>query len=133
MDPRSRRGMSQRGLTLLEVVVAVALLVLLAAATTPLLREAARLGEAHEPLPDTAALGLAVDQFLADPAAHGFEHEIPERGNFVATDLGLRGAVHFQRLAAPGPEADGSWMVFRGGGAKVFRWEAKPEVPVVER
>ena len=62
----------QRGLTLLEVLIASAILALLAAASVPLLHEA--LGDLAEPVPqlELGDLSVLADRFMKAPSEFGF-------------------------------------------------------------
>ena len=119
---------SRAGLTLIEVVVALALLTLVAVTCLPLLRQAT-----HFPLPVDRSLrvhavrGLA-DHFLEAPEHFGYD-ELSYAGYLSGPDDIDEDPLAFRRLEPRESEIDHHWMAFTRDGVRVFRWVPAPPEP----
>jgi prepilin-type N-terminal cleavage/methylation domain-containing protein len=132
----------RRGLTLIEVVAATALLTLIVSASVPILGAARRDLAASRAVPDGAAAESfedAVDDLLLQQ--RGLAAELPEQ----PAGLELRWQSDGQEFAATATmltaaRADDDerrsshcWVRFRGGEAEAVRWLSLPDLPEGER
>lgn len=139
---------SPRGLTLLEVLVATAILAMLAGAVVPSIAQAlARLRPvAKASIVDIADLGVVADQFIAEPEA--FEkglaasqlHEIefkqigwptdePRFEKFTAQPIRIQAI----RRAGGDESETHLWLSFSCDGVSVMRWVSIPPPPPPQR
>jgi len=145
MTPRSSLTLShpRNGLTMLETLIASALLAVLAAATLPLIvRSLAVLGaRSNSPSPDVtlADLSALADEFLEQPMRFGLAnaslHTVDSiEINWPATFL--KGLEHTGMPLPPvlvrssrsaDSDADHLWLRFECGGFAVRRWVALPK------
>ena len=132
----------RRGLTLIEVVAATALLTLIVSASVPILGAARRDLAASRAVPDGAAAESfedAVDDLLLQ--RRGLAAELPEH----PAGLELRWQSDGQEFAATATmltaaRADDDerrsshcWVRFRAGEAEAVRWLPLPDLPEGER
>jgi prepilin-type N-terminal cleavage/methylation domain-containing protein len=128
----------RRGLTLIEVVAATALLTLIVAASVPILGAARRDLAASRAVPDGAAAESfedAVDDLLLQQ--RGLAAELPEHPaglelrwqsngqEFEATATMLTAA----RAADDKRRSSHCWVRFRAGEAEAVRWLLLPDLP----
>jgi prepilin-type N-terminal cleavage/methylation domain-containing protein len=115
--------MSRRGLTLLEILVAVVLLATLTATCVPVLRIA--LAALHPPDRQFELLDLAqvAGSFMADPSAFGIE-AVPRasEGRISWPNQPDRPAITVRLVTIDDPDAEHGWVVFSSGGWTVQRW-----------
>ena len=115
--------MCRRGLTLVEVLASTVLLALIAAACTPLLRQATRLmcdpGHSFE----LFELSRLADALISDPTAFGLE-SVHGQSNFEVawSDQPDRSAVAVRLLTADTEDVDHAWLTFACDGWVVSRW-----------
>lgn len=112
---------ARAGLTLIEVVVALALLTLIAVTCLPLLRQATRFPHAVDRSLRVRAMGNLADSFLEAPERFGHD-ELSGVGYLSGADAVGGDPLAFRRLEAREPELDHHWMAFTRGGVRVFRW-----------
>ena len=124
LSPNSPRA----GLTLIEVVAALALLTLVAVTCLPLLRQATdfprpvdRSSRVH------TALTLA-EKFLEDPESFGYD-ELSDMGYLSGPGAVDEDPLTFRRLEPREREIDHHWMAFTRDGVRVFRWVPVPPEP----
>lgn len=115
----------RRGLTLLEALIAVAILSLLAATSIPILRKS--LAVLHEPPPEIRLDELAdlADAVIADPQAFGLEPDAFSALQpliLLWPDDPTRSAVHVLHLQPN--DGDSAWHIFTCDGWSVSRWTA---------
>lgn len=140
------------GMTLLEVLIATAILAMVTAACLPVISQVMTLLR-HDKLPDAVVdivdLGIVADAFVSSPATFGWKekplHQI-ERWEFqwpVAVGAGgaggtggagddevaFRPAIRVQAIARRGGDAsaDHLWLHFECDDVGVCRWVAIPE------
>lgn len=119
--------MTRRGLTLIETLVAAALLTLVATAVAALLADVRRLSAPAEPEDARfVQLSLLADAALADPAAF----ELPRLRDIDSAPIPLLPPEHFEPPTPratvrklPGQAADGSlrWLCFEAADEFVVR------------
>jgi prepilin-type N-terminal cleavage/methylation domain-containing protein len=124
-----------RGLTLLEVLIATALLAILAVASVPVIARAMTLLNADS-IPGTiqvADLAAVADAFIAKPADFGLGeqplHEIDVAQIDWPEDSSIESgpAITIRALrCADGPECDHLWLVFECERLAVCRWVFVP-------
>lgn len=127
----------KRSFTLLETVVAAALLAMLAASAISALRSITLAADRAGETIDVGAFSLIVDDLLADPAGYG----LPQLADGAAWD-GLvvrhpehaaeitirRTAPQYLSATMPGaPPRRHAWLIFESRGAAVVRWLPLPE------
>ncbi len=115
-----------RGLTLIEVPAATALLAMMAAACVPLLRQSMRAAREPEHPIELLELAEIASGFLSDPSSLELGQE---RGSAEIPwpDHPERPPIAFERLMSESVDADHAWMTFTCAGLTVSRW-----VPVEE-
>lgn len=131
--------MNHRGLTLIEVLAATALLTILAVTCVPLLRAA--LGSFHHQSTSTEIdLALIADHLLQDPALFGFKDEDQLVAMDSPTDVAVPDkvaemielaepiSVTVTCLRATDPEIEHGWLVIRYGDQVVPRWLKIPTI-----
>ena len=131
-----------RGLTLVEVLIATAILAMVSIACLPLLQQ----GLAHLAVPPPANFELdelseAADRFLTDPTSFGITDvgELIKQGDAVfswphpkdaAQDVGAsiepRPPILVRCLLPNDPKANHAWAIFECDGQSVARWIALP-------
>jgi prepilin-type N-terminal cleavage/methylation domain-containing protein len=124
-----------RGLTLLETLIATAILATIAGACVPVVARAmALLRRPSEPRVGQADLSIVADAFMADPAAFGVDHE--EMPNLVSFQMAWpagaalpppTSSVNVRVLRAADAEVDHAWVLFECEGTRSMRWLAVPE------
>lgn len=117
--------MNRRGLTLLEVIAATALLTVVVAACLPMLAEARRWAECQQKTETLSELMRVADDFLVDPSKYGVNPDDVTKPGFVAeisTDSisDHLGIVSIRLLTAAG--ADHVWLRFDAVGRSVLRY-----------
>lgn len=129
---------TRRGLTLLEVLIATAMLAAMAVACLPLMQSAAAVFNEPTGEVDLDAFTELVDQVIAEPAAFGLTlatFESPTEFAWPADHTQPAVVVH--RIARAGPvETEdessaldrGFWLVFTCGPWQLYRWHP-PEPP----
>lgn len=114
--------MTRRGLTLLEVVLATALLALASIGMASALGSITR--PVAQPASDVHVLADAIDEVLRDPARHHLD-----AGAIAATGHGLLSldgtTVQITVMTRSGR---GAWLEFREGKLRIARWVRVPEV-----
>jgi prepilin-type N-terminal cleavage/methylation domain-containing protein len=130
-----------RGLTLLEVLLASAILATLAVACVPLLHESlTALVEPPEPTFDLNELADVADQFLADPTRFGMadSRQLLEQGSVTITWPASKGdhedetviphlpPINVRCLLADDSKVDHAWALFECDGQTIARWIAMP-------
>tara|TARA_Y100001933_G_C18894875_1_gene519930 strand:+ start:390 stop:791 length:402 start_codon:yes stop_codon:yes gene_type:complete len=121
--------MNRRGLTLLEVIAATALLTVVVAACLPMLAEARRWAESQQKTETLSELMRVADDFLVDPSKYGVDPDDVAKPGFVAeisTDsvADHLGIVSIQLLTAA--DADHAWLRFDAVGRSVLRYSTLP-------
>ena len=114
----------RRGLTLIEVLAATALLAMMAAACVPLLRQSMRAAREPEIPIEPYELAEIADGFLADISELGQE---PGYGEMPWPDNPERPPIAFEQLTSEDVGANHFWVTFTCAGLTVSRW-----VPVEE-
>ncbi len=130
-----------RGLTLLETLIASAILAMLAAACLPMIaRAAVLLRDRSEPdQTRTVDLAAAADAFMIEPERFGIERDVIERFERTQFEWPVIGAdsepspnlsIAVHALKSSNEEVGHCWLIFecedRGGGV-VSRWLALPK------
>lgn len=126
-----------RSFTLLETVVAAALLAMLAASAISAIRSITLAADRAGETVDVGALSLIVDDLLADPPEHGLPqladgaawHGLVVRHPEHPAQITIRRTAP-QHMAAtmPGaPPRRHAWLIFESGGAAVVRWLPLPD------
>lgn len=112
----------RRGLTLLEVLFASALLALLAAAVTPLLLNVRQSLEVQPSPPLHGALQELADTFFSDPAVFGIDdmHHL-DRIELTWAETPQREPITVRRLAAQDEPTSHVWFAFESGDSFVLR------------
>jgi type II secretory pathway pseudopilin PulG len=130
--------MLHRGLILLEVLIATALLAMMAAACMPVMAQAMRALQIDEPPRSIEMINLAhfADSVLAHPESFGFEQqsdvlnadnmELPWPAEAVTTKSASVPPVRITALRGADPEVDHAWLAFECDGLVVHRWLAVP-------
>lgn len=116
---------SRAGLTLIEVVVALALLTLVAVTCLPLLRQATHFPRPVDRSLRVRAVGRLADDFLEAPERFGYD-ELSAVGTLSGSDAVDGDPLVFRRLEPRELEIDHHWMAFTRGGVRVFRWVPDP-------
>ena len=121
----------RRGFTLLEVVLAIALLSAITVTALPLLVEATRSRVPPVTMVETSELGAFADAVMRDEAAVA---RIAEGSDvrLAWRDAPTRSAVVARRLGPSTPSVDGLphyWVEFRCGDARVLRYRRINEQP----
>ena len=137
--------MKCRGLTLLEVLIATAILAVLAAAVAPLIARAGMLLLAS---PESVSkvdifdLAALADAFLAEPNSFGIEetplHKIGQLEIEWPVNDGddhrrppaaerSRSSVTVQAMPSNDPASDHLWLAFTCGDLTIYRWVSIPE------
>ena len=124
--------MNRHGLTLIETLLATALLALLASTCVPVLAEALAALRVQAPGIDIVELGLAADTLLENPESHGLATILDDDSNAVVEvpwpTIGIEstGPVDMPitvRAMSPAPEsAEHTWIVFSCDDTFVIRW-----------
>ncbi|MEW6747316.1 MAG: type II secretion system protein [Planctomycetota bacterium] len=115
-----------RGLTLLEVLLATALLSFATVALLPFLKEGLAVLRA-EPRPDPSVLATFADTFLQDSCAFAFE-ELPEQEELAPLNGAGLEAVRVERLHPVNSEKrHHHWILFQAGELLVLRWHREEE------
>lgn len=154
MSLKHYKSITRRGLTLLEVLAASAMLAIITAACLPLLAEARRYADTVREPDRFADLVLIADAVMADPEVFGLDAEVMTKDGFEAeiSTLDLHDRVkltsHDEASIAPlnsvsirlltgepasNIESDGEqtfnhgWLVFRLGRASTLRYIELPE------
>ncbi|MEW6741428.1 MAG: prepilin-type N-terminal cleavage/methylation domain-containing protein [Planctomycetota bacterium] len=126
MGAGAKRQKGLRGLTLLEVLLAAALLSVATLAILPFLKEGLAVLRA-EPEPDPSALAALADAFLQDSCAFGFE-ELPEQADLAWLKSSGLEAVRVMRLDPVSSEKPHhQWFLFQAGEFLVVRWHREEE------
>lgn len=126
--------MSRRGLSLIEVVAATALIAMAAAAYVPILISANRVLH-EEPRIGADELGLLADAILSQPESFGLTRDqLVRKQTLRAHAADWRGDEPILITGLPSAKADADhvWLAFsyRGGDERpvvVFRWLPLPE------
>jgi prepilin-type N-terminal cleavage/methylation domain-containing protein len=139
----------KRGLTLLEVLIAAALLAVMAAACVPAMAQAMRalhVAETPTLAVDPVDLASFADLVLEWPELFGFKQpeellnadgqalpwppppEPPPRPEAFRDPLNAAPPVTIRVLRSSGEESDHVWLSFECDGLIVHRWMAIPEV-----
>lgn len=126
------RAKRQAGLTLIELVAALALLAMIVTASLPVLQEAARSLQSNEPAVAVEDLGMLADRMLSDPEAFGIEplHAFESAQIEWPTDLlpdATSDAVTVELVRIE--ETDHAWLRFSAGEAATLRWIKLEEEP----
>jgi type II secretory pathway component PulJ len=112
-----------RGLTLLETLLAAALLSLLALATTSVLRDAAPQSSRPARAADLAALSRFAEEFMANPARElNGESDLAFVSNGTSTSEVTIRSVKVNTIERPH-----EWLVFEQDGAWIIRWRPLEE------
>lgn len=152
-------GISRRGLTLLEVLAASALLAIITAACLPLLAEARRYADTVREPDRFADVVLIANEVMADPEVFGLDAEVLTDSGFETeiSTLDLHDRVKLnlhEETSISSPESvsirlltcdsvsetedDGGqtlkhgWLLFRFGRASTLRYIELPESPDTE-
>jgi len=125
---------ARRGLTLLEVVAAAALLAVIAAACLPMLREARRWAESTSEPHRFDDLAMFADAVLVRPESVGLTAE-----DLVKADLSIEldggafvpllSTVTVRLVTTDAEEVRRAWLVFESGKDAVLRPVELPEEP----
>ncbi len=137
---RSRRA----GMTLLEVLIATAILAMLAVACTPLIVRAISSVErsAHAMSVQAADLSAAADIFINDPVSFGLEHaslheiselQIPWPKDDERFDKVPASVIDVCAIRADRSHADHLWLRFECEGAIALRMVTVPEERFTKR
>lgn len=129
---------SRRGLTLLEVLLAAALLSLLAVACIPLIQKSLRVLDSDRGTLHAGELSLIVDQMMQEPAAFGLEadlvQQVQQHGpvHIAWPDDSHRAPITVHALApqrvpagideSDEPPTTGLWLTFACERTCVSRW-----------
>jgi hypothetical protein len=135
--------MTRRGLTLLEVVAATALLTIIPAACLPLLGEARRWAESTSGDDRFDALVQVADEVVVDPEAYGIDDDAMQTEGFSQEIVPIRddglvlGSVSVELFTSntlgntdSGNHENHGWLVFRLGSATTIRYIDLPDPPV---
>ncbi|MEW6747693.1 MAG: type II secretion system protein [Planctomycetota bacterium] len=126
MGAGAKRQKGLRGLTLLEVLLAAAILSVATVALLPFLKESLALTRS-EPKQDLSALWTFADAFLQDSRAFGFE-EPPEQADLAPLKSSGLEAVRVMRLDPVSAEKPHhQWILFQAGEFLVVRWHREKE------
>ncbi len=118
------------GLTLIEVVAALALLTLIAVTCLPLLRRATHFPHSVDRSSSLRAVRGLADSFLEAPENFGYD-ELSDTGYLSDPDSDDGSPFIFRRLEPRKREVDHHWLAFTRDGLRVFRWVPAP--PDVEQ
>jgi len=121
---------SRAGLTLIEVVAALALLTLIAVTCLPLLRQATNFPSPVDRSSSLQAVRGLAASFLDAPEHFGYD-ELSDMGYLTGADALDESPLTFRRLEPQESEIDHQWMAFSRDGVRVFRWV--PVVPELEQ
>jgi prepilin-type N-terminal cleavage/methylation domain-containing protein len=118
--------MTRRGLTLLEVLLASALLTLIAAVCVPVLTEARQLMERHQPSIDAVELGVLADTWLdaSTPPSERLDALTAPGQRLRLADRNVLVIAHSSTQRSE--SEDGLWVSFTADGVTTVRWVAIP-------
>lgn len=124
---------SRRGLTLIEVLAATAILAMIAAACIPTLRAALATMNEDDPALDLHDLSNLADQIVGAPEDFGLDSSDIVHTEVAWPEHPERPPVVVTALNAPSDDdapPDHRWLIFTSDGCTVARWmavEAEPE------
>ncbi|MCW5757965.1 MAG: prepilin-type N-terminal cleavage/methylation domain-containing protein [Phycisphaeraceae bacterium] len=113
--------MTRRGLTLLEVVLATALLALAVAGVASAMSSITR--PSAQPSVEVHTLASMIDDVLQNPSRHAFDASAIAKSGRGSLELdGITIGVTLKTRSGRG-----AWMEFAHGGQRIARWVSVPE------
>ncbi len=128
--PTSRPGViptgtaNSTGMTLVELLAAVAVLVLLVVAVGPWMRDSLRIFTRKHDVWRDPRLAVTAEKLLSEPEQFGFS-SLPSRGSLVTAD----GLITFERTISVNPKPSHAWWTFRCREARELRLVISDDPP----